>query len=100
MNSIGEDNSEKVNLYKIKLKEGINLAYYTNIMYYDNEHNTLPVGMNIDDYVLFDMSLYNLKLKKQKVLRINEDIDEINNKTKLLCVYEYEIEIKDNNKNE
>ena len=100
MNSIGEDNSEKVNLYKIKLKEGINLAYYTNIMYYDNEHNTLPVGMNIDDHVLFDMSLYNLKLKKQKVLRINEDIDEINNKTKLLCVYEYEIEIKDNNKNE
>ena len=100
MNSIGEDNSEKVNLYKIKLKEGINLAYYTNIMYYDNEHNTLPVGMNIDDYVLFDMSLYNLKLKKQKVLRINEDIDEINNKTKLLCIYEYEIEIKDNNKNE
>ena len=60
-------------------------------MYYDNENRTLPLGMNISDNVLLDMSMYTLKLKKQKVFRINQDIDQINNKTKIVCAYEYEV---------
>ena len=40
---------EKINLYKISIKEGMNLAYCSNIIYYDNNNNTLPVGMNIND---------------------------------------------------
>ncbi len=80
---------EKINLYKISIKEGMNLAYCSNIIYYDNNNNTLPVGMNINDKVIFDMSKYNLNIKKQKVFRINQDIDEINTKSKIVCVYEY-----------
>ena len=72
----------------------MNLIYYTNIMYYDNENRTLPLGMNISDNVLLDMSMYTLKLKKQKVFRINQDIDQINNKTKIVCAYEYEVKEK------
>ena len=60
-------------------------------MYYDNDNNTLPLGMNINDNVLIDMGMYDFKIKKQKVFRINQDIDEINNKTKIVCVYEYEV---------
>ena len=33
----------------------------------------------------------NIQGDKQKVFRINQDIDQINNKTKIVCAYEYEI---------
>lgn len=92
INAIEESvDKEKINLYKVSIKEGMKLIYYTNIMYYDNENRTLPLGMNISDNVLLDISMYTLKLKKQKVFRINQDIDEITNKTKIVCVYEYEL---------
>ncbi len=87
-------NQKKINLYKVDIKEGMNLVYDTNIMHYDNDHHTLPLGMNISDYVLLDMNQYEMKLKKQKVFRINQDVDEINNKTKIVCVYEYEAKNK------
>lgn len=86
-----EKSNDKINLYKLSIKEGMNIIYYTNVMYYDNLNNTLPLGMNISDKVLIDMSMYDVKLKRQKVFRINQDIDEITNKTKIVCVYEYEL---------
>ena len=46
----------------------------------------------ISDNVLIDMSMYKIKLKKQKVFRINKDINDIETKTKIVCVYEYEIQ--------
>ena len=90
--------NEKINLYKLNIKEGMNLIYYTNCIEYDNENHTLPLGMNINDFILFDMNKYDLKIKKQKVFRINQDVDEINNKTKIVCVYEYEIREKNTTK--
>ena len=86
--------NDKINLYKISVKEGMNLLYNTNCIQYDNENHTLPIGMNVEDTVLIDLSRYELKTKKQKVFRINQDIDEINNKTKIVCVYEYELREK------
>lgn len=91
LEAIKEANHQnKINLYKLDIKEGMRLIYYTNAMYYDNENRTLPAGMNINDFVLFDMQQYEMKLKKQKIFRINQDIDDIHTKTKIVCVYEYE----------
>ena len=102
LNAIAEAKEiEKINLYKITIKEGMNLVYCTNIVYYDNNNHTLPLGMNISDKVVFDMNRYKLDLKRQKVFRINQDIDEINNQTKIVCVYEYEAKnILQNDKNQ
>lgn len=83
-------NHEKINLYSIKLNENSNAIALTNIAYYDNTNRTLPLGMNISDKVVVDMSKLKLELKKQKLFRINQEIDEINVKTKIVCVYEYE----------
>lgn len=91
------ENKEKVYLHKINVKEGMNIIYYTNIMYYDNNNNTLPLGMNIGDKVLLDMEMFDLRIKKQKIFRINQDIDEIDSKTKIVCLYEYELKRKDTN---
>lgn len=85
---------EKIHIHKIDLKEGMNTVYYTNIIYYDNNNNTLPLGMNITDKILVDLSKFELRIKKQKIFRINQDINEIENKVKIVCVYEYELKNK------
>ena len=88
-------NEEKINIHKINIKEGMKAIYYTNIMYYDNNNNTLPLGMDISDKILVDLSMFDLRIKKQKIFRINQDINEIDNNTKIVCVYEYELKNKE-----
>ena len=85
---------EKIHLHKIAIEEGMNLIYYSNIIYYDNLNNTLPLGMNISDKILIDLEMYDIRIKKQKIYRINQDLNEIENKTKILCIYEYELKLK------
>lgn len=82
---------DKINLYCIKLHENSKAIALTNIAYYDNTNRTLPVGMDISDKIIVDMSKLKLELKKQKLFRINQEIDELNVKTKIICVYEYEV---------
>ena len=83
-------NCEKINLYNIKLNKKTKAIALTNIAYFDNNNQTLPLGMNVSDKILVDMSKLKLELKKQKLFRINQEIDELNAKTKIICVYEYE----------
>ena len=82
---------EKINLYSIKLNEKAKAIALTNITYYDNKNMTLPLGMDVSDKVITDMSKLNLELKKQKLFRINQEIDDMIVKTKIICVYEYEV---------
>lgn len=48
-------------------------------------------GMNVSDKIIVDMSQLKLEPKKQKLFRINQKIDEIKVRTKIVCVYEYEV---------
>lgn len=84
-------NENRINLYNIKLKEDTKAIALTNIMYYDNSNRTLPVGMNVSDKIFVDMSKLKLEPKKQKLFRINQEIDELKVLTKIICVYEYEV---------
>lgn len=45
--AIKEEKSDKISLYKLKIKEGMNIIYNTNIVYYNNFNNTLPIGMDV-----------------------------------------------------
>lgn len=47
--------------------------------------------MSISDKILLDMSKIKLEPKKQKLFRINQEIDEMRVQTKIVCVYEYEV---------
>jgi len=47
--------------------------------------------MNISDKILIDMSKIKLEPKKQKLFRINQEINDIKVQTKIICVYEYEV---------
>lgn len=55
--------SKEINLYKLNLKPGTSLIAFTNIIYFNNRNQTLPVGMNYGSKVLLD--LREVKLKKQ-----------------------------------
>ena len=47
--------------------------------------------MNISNKILVDMSKLKLEPKKQKLFRINQEIDNIKVRTKIICLYEYEV---------
>lgn len=83
--------NDKINLYRIKLNENTKAIALTNIVYFNNINRTLPLGMDVSDNIIVDMSGLKLELKKQKLFRINQEIDEINVRTKIICVYEYEV---------
>ena len=87
---------EKTNLYKLKIKEGMSLIYNTNIIYYDNVNQTLPVGMNVNRTVTFDMKSYKIDLKKQKIFRMNGNQGDFDFEEKIICVYEYDVKEKEN----
>ncbi len=80
-----------INLYTIHLNSTSPAIGLSNIIYYDNFNKTLPVGMDISDEILLDISKLNLELKRQKLFRINLVVGEQDVKTKTICAYEYEI---------
>ena len=65
-------------------------------MYYDNLNNTLPNGMNVKQTIIFDMNKYKIDLKKQKIFRICSNTEKFNFKEEIICAYEYEAKIKEN----
>lgn len=49
-----DDGEGALNLIKLNYKEGLPLLYYSNIMLFDNNNQTLPVGMDLSTAVLLD----------------------------------------------
>lgn len=82
--------ADTISLYKLKIKEGMNIIYNTNIIYYDNTNCTLPIGMNVEQTVTFDMKQYKIDLKKQKIFRIDDGNSDFEFGERIICVYEYE----------
>ena len=86
---------EDINLYKINVKEGSNGIGFTNIIFYDNQNKTLPVGMNLSSKLILDTSKIHLKLVNQNSFNVVnfEDInDDFSDYTvKNINVFEYEM---------
>ena len=82
---------DKINLYKIKLNERTKAIALTNIVYYENNNRTLPIGMDISDKILVDISKLKLEPKKQKLFRLKQEINELEVNTKIVSVYEYDV---------
>ena len=79
--------NNKLNFYKINLKEGTNAIGFTNCIFYDNQNKTLPVGQDLSTKILVDISKLELKLKEKKTFKIvefenkNDDFSKIEIKT-------------------
>lgn len=97
-----DDNGEgALNLIKLNFKEGLPLLYYSNIIYYDNHNQTLPIGMDVSTSVFMDCKKLNFQLVGKNKFRTNNYFTESNNlvlpKSKDVFVYEYDVELKENN---
>ena len=79
-------------------KEELPLLYYSNIIYFDNNNQTLPVGMDMSTRVFLDCKKLNFKLVAKNKFRTNNYFTESNNlilpKSKDVFVYEYDVELK------
>ncbi len=51
----------KIYMYRIKLHKGTNFIAFSNIIYYNNKNMTLPVGMNVSNKILVDLSSLDIK---------------------------------------
>lgn len=82
----GEDKNYK--LFVLNLNEKANALFYTNIFFYNNTNNTLPLGMDISSQLLLDMKKLDMIPTKKEKVRIVRKIDD---EFKLLNIdiYEY-----------
>ena len=101
INCIEEQKNSKdndINLYKITIKENMPLIFLSNIIFYDNNNETLPVGMNLSTKVLLDTNLFEFALRDRREFKTNmysnneEDATELG--VKNVTVYEYELKRK------
>ena len=83
-----------INFYKINLKKGVNAINYTNIIFYDNQNKTLPLGQDLSTKILVETSNLKLKLKEKsefKIVTVEDDnISKPNIKTVNLLEYDIE----------
>ncbi len=91
-NALKQAKEKETKLYKIKLKENTNCLAFTNIMYYNNTNQTLPLGMHVTDGILIDTRNLKLELiKKNQNYIITPKIDEPKPETLKINIFEYEI---------
>ncbi len=75
-NAIKHSSGRETKLYKIVLKENINCLAFTNIVYFNNANQTLPLGMHVTDGILIDTKKTNLELKEKNqnyIIKAEED---------------------------
>lgn len=89
-----EGEEENIRFNKVNLQEQMPAIFYTNIMFYDNLNQTLPLGMDLSTDVLLDLDKYVAKLISRKDFRINVLLDKFHNQVKTVQIYEYMLERK------
>lgn len=89
-------------LNKVNIKENMPIIFYTNIIFYDNNNKTLPLGMNISDQVLIDEEQFEFVLKEKREFKTNEygnnKEDAVKLEVQTIIVYEYDVKLKKENK--
>ena len=82
LENYNDDGEGALNLIKLNFKEGLPLLYYSNIIFYDNINQTLPIGMDLSS----------------NKFRTNNYFTESKNlilpKSKDVFVYEYDVDFK------
>ena len=89
------ENGKKINLYKINIKEKTNGIGFTNIIFYDNQNKTLPVGMDLSTEMIVDTTKLHLNLlykKSFKIIKFADERDDFSDfSIRDVEVYEYEV---------
>ena len=70
------EDGNKINLYKINVKEGTNGVAFTNIIFYDNQNKTLPLGMDLSTKLILNTAKLHLNLLSKKTFKVAKLEDE------------------------
>ena len=84
-----KNSNNKIKLYKIELDTNSHLIYYSNIIYFENQNNTLPVGMDVSTKVLIKINekeKEKIMEKKEKEINLLEKIDDCDFKIKQIII--------------
>ena len=88
-----------INLYKFHIKEGTKGIGFTNIIFYDNQNKTLPLGMDLSTKLILNTAKLHLNLLSKKTFKVAKLEDEKDDFSEVLVkdveVYEYEIVVFD-----
>ena len=93
-----KNENNKINFYKINLKEGTNAVSYTNCIFYDNQKKTLPIGQDLSTKILVDITKLDLNVRNKMKFKMvefedpNDDFSKIEIKT--INLFEFDAEIK------
>ncbi len=93
-NAINKTENSKINLYKINLQKGTNAIAFSNCVYYNNQNNTLPTGMDKDTRLIVKLSDTDIKLDSKKTIKIGKlESEEISSKliVKTINILEYTV---------
>ncbi len=89
LQKIEEIKKDKVILCRINMKENMPMLFYSNIIFYDNFNQTLPIGIDLSSEVLLNLRKIKLNDSKEESFYINYLIDEFKIQTVQIQVYEY-----------
>lgn len=89
-----ENTQDGAILYKLNLKEGMPILFYSNIVFYENFNKTLPVGMNLSTEVLLKLKDMEKEIVSEKEFNINVIENQFKNTVKNVKVIEYNISNK------
>ena len=90
-----KEDGEKIYFYQMNLKRGINAVSYTNIIFYENQNKTLPVGQDLSTKILVDASKLKFELKNKttfNILKMQDDEDDFSDiQVKTVTLLEYDV---------
>lgn len=90
-----EGYGNNINLYKLHIKEGTKGIGFTNIIFYDNQNKTLPVGMDLSTKMIVDTSKLHLKLLDKRSFNVgcfdDSDDDFFEFSVKNVTAFDYEM---------
>lgn len=90
-----EKRANKFYIYKIKLPKETNYIAFSNIIFYDNKNMTLPIGMELSNKILVNLSDWEFQeVNKKNIRKIyfedeNDDFSKI--ELKEIMIKEYEV---------
>ena len=98
----GENNNEnknkninkthnKIQLKKLQIKDNTHILYFSNIIFFENQNNTLPIGMDLSTQVLIKIAENSSKKKDSKIEDKEKEIIEEINLLEKINDFEYKI---------
>ena len=91
-----QSDNDVITFNKINLLKGINAISYTNIIFYDNQNRTLPLGQDLSTKILIDTKKIKLmlpKLENFNIVKFKDEEDDFSDiSIKTIKVLEYDIE--------